>query len=118
MSRDKKISWKVLVLIALVSSIAFCNGAYAKEQNKKMEEKHLERLDTDESDDISRTEHKAGKQAKMDTNKDGSISKEERKIYKQNRKEAKKKIKEAQKVRKKAMMDTDKDGSVSKEMRK
>ena len=118
MSRDKKISWKVLVLIALVSSIAFCNGAYAKEQNKKMKEIHLERLDTVGSDDISRAEHKAGKQAKMDTNKDGSISKEERNIHKQKTKERKKKNKEVRKAREKALMDTDKDGSISKEERK
>jgi hypothetical protein len=114
MYRNKKNRWKLLVLIALISSIAFSSGAYAQEQNKGMNAKRLERLDTDGSGDISRAEHKAGKQAKMDKNRDGTVSKEERKIYKQQRKEAKKKIKEARKVRKKAMMD--KDGSVSKEI--
>jgi hypothetical protein len=114
MYRNKRNRWKLLVLIALISSIAFSSGAYAQEQNKGMNAKRLERLDTDGSGDISRAEHKSGKQAKMDKNRDGSVSKEERKIYKQHRKEAKKKIKGARKVRKKAMMD--KDGSVSKEM--
>ena len=90
MYRNKRNRWKLLVLIALISSFAFCYEAYAQEQNKGMKTKHLERLDTDGSGDISRAEQKAGKQAKMDKNRDGSVSKEERKIYNQKRKERKK----------------------------
>ena len=87
MYRNKKNRWKLIVLIALISSFTFCSGAYAQEQNKEMKAKRLERLDTDGNGDISKAEHKAGKQAKMDKNRDGSVSKEERKIYKQNKKE-------------------------------
>jgi uncharacterized membrane protein len=118
MYRNKKNRWTLIVLIALISSFAFCSGAYAQEQNKEIKAQSLEKLYRGGSGDISWEEHKVGKQAIMDINRDGSVSKEERKIYKQNSKERKKKIKEARKARKKARMDTDKDGSVSKEERK
>ena len=36
MQRSKRNRWKLLALIALISSFAFCSGAYAQEQNKGM----------------------------------------------------------------------------------
>jgi hypothetical protein len=108
MQRSKRDRWKLLALIVLISTVAFCSAAYAQEQKEDWQTSVAEK----------KAEIEANQLERMDTDKDGSVSKEERKIYKQNRKEANRKIKEARKTRKKAMMDTDKDGSVSKEIRK
>ena len=87
MQRSKRDRWKLLALIVLISTVAFCSAAYAQEQNEEMKSlraeqkkemkalraekiaerkaKRLERLDTDGNGDISKAEHKAGKKAKM-----------------------------------------------------
>ena len=53
MHRSKRNRWKILVLIALISSFAFCYEAYAQEQNKEIKAQSLEKLYRGGSGDIS-----------------------------------------------------------------
>ena len=80
MSRSKN-SWKLLVLMVLISTVAFCSVVYAQEQNEDWQTLVAEK----------KAEIEAKQLERMDTDGDGSISEEERESYKQKSKEEREK---------------------------
>ena len=76
MSRSKN-SWKLLVLMVLISTVAFCSVVYAQEQNEDWQTLVAEK----------KAEIEAKQLEIMDTDDDGYISEKERESYNQKSKE-------------------------------
>ena len=88
MQRSKRDRWKLLALIVLISTVAFCSAAYAQEQEEDWQTVVAEK----------KAEIEAKQLEIMDTDGDGYISEEERESYKQKSKERREKNPHAPKV--------------------
>ena len=80
--------WKLLALIVLISTVAFCSAAYAQEQEEDWQTVVAEK----------KAEIEAKQLERMDTDDDGYISEEERESYKQKSKEEREKSPHVPKV--------------------
>ena len=81
MQRSKRDRWKLLALIVLISTVAFCSAAYAQEQEEDWQTVVAEK----------KAEIEAKQLERMDADDDGYISEEERESYKQKSKERREK---------------------------